>query len=204
MPAKGQKRKQQIIDAAKRMFIEYGFQSTHIGQVCDELDIARGTVYQYFGNKKEILYAILEYVEEEFDDIFDVDDLEEFLSSKPDSKMMKEFLVYRISTCIKAIVAEPIVIMLLLKQIAGIDEEVVQKVVEFVEYVTKILVRDFDVLKDRGVYKSDIDSRITAIMLIGGVILLVNKYQDDMKKLLDKEIISQIAENFLHGVSGLS
>ena len=63
MPAKGQKRKQQIIDTAKEMFIQNGFQSTHIGQVCEKLNIARGTVYQYFGNKREILYAILESVE---------------------------------------------------------------------------------------------------------------------------------------------
>lgn len=42
MPAKGQKRKQQIIDTAKEMFIQNGFQSTHIGQVCEKLNIARG------------------------------------------------------------------------------------------------------------------------------------------------------------------
>ena len=53
MPAKGQKRRQQIVDTAKQMFIEQGFQSTHIGQVCEELNIARGTVYQYFGNKNQ-------------------------------------------------------------------------------------------------------------------------------------------------------
>ncbi len=51
MPAKGQKRRQQIVDIAKKMFIEKGFQSTHIGQVCEELNIARGTVYQYFGKR---------------------------------------------------------------------------------------------------------------------------------------------------------
>ena len=54
MPPKGERRKQQIIDAAKEMFIEKGFQSTHIGQVCEKLNIARGTVYQYFSNKKEM------------------------------------------------------------------------------------------------------------------------------------------------------
>ena len=64
MPPKGERRKQQIIDTAKEMFIEKGFQSTHIGQVCEKLNIARGTVYQYFSNKKEILYVLLESVKE--------------------------------------------------------------------------------------------------------------------------------------------
>ena len=38
MPPKGERRKQQIIDTAKQMFINKGFQSTHIGQVCEELN----------------------------------------------------------------------------------------------------------------------------------------------------------------------
>ncbi len=200
MPAKGQRRKQQIIDTAKRMFIENGFQSTHIGQVCEELDIARGTVYQYFGNKKEILYAILESVEEEFDDIFDVDDFEEFLNTKPNQSDLRQFLIDRISASIKAIMAEPIVIMLLFKQIVGIDDEVVQSVVNFVEYVTKTLVRDFEMLKEKGIYKKELDSQVSAMMLVGGVLLIVNKYKDEDSKMISKSIIGSIADNFLHGV----
>ncbi len=90
MPAKGQKRKQQIIDTAKVMFIENGFQSTHIGQVCEKLNIARGTVYQYFGNKREILYAVLEQIEEKIDDIMDPDDLRDFLKSNPTIKSLSK------------------------------------------------------------------------------------------------------------------
>lgn len=201
MPAKGQRRKQQIIDTAKTMFINNGFQSTHIGQVCEELDIARGTVYQYFGNKKEILYAILESVEEDFDDIFDVDDLEEFLATKPDYDTLKGFLVDRLSLSIKSIVSEPIVIMLHFKQIVGIDEDVVQNVENFVEYVSKTLIRDFEMLKDRGVYKKEMNSQIAATMLVGGVMLLVNKYKGHEEDILKKGIIASLADNFLHGVA---
>ena len=75
MPPKGERRKQQIINTAKEMFIEKGFQSTHIGQVCEKLNIARGTVYQYFSNKKDILYALLDAVVEKIEDIFDLDEV---------------------------------------------------------------------------------------------------------------------------------
>ena len=88
MLTKGHRRKQQIIDTAKDMFIDYGFQSTHIGKVCEELNIARGTVYQYFGNKREILYAILESVEEAIDDILDRDDLNDFLKTNSSHKSL--------------------------------------------------------------------------------------------------------------------
>ncbi|MCL2155403.1 MAG: TetR/AcrR family transcriptional regulator, partial [Leptospirales bacterium] len=100
MPPKGEKRRQQIIETAKNMFITKGFQSTHIGQVCDELDIARGTVYQYFSNKKEILYGILDNVVETVEEILDPDDLKEFLKMKPDHSTMIKFVDDRLSSCI--------------------------------------------------------------------------------------------------------
>jgi len=121
MPAKGQKRKQQIIDTAKVMFIDRGFQSTHIGQVCEELNIARGTVYQYFGNKREILYAILESIEEKIDDILDPDDLKDFLKTNPSQKELVKFNTERVGECIRVIISEPIVIKLIFKDIVGID-----------------------------------------------------------------------------------
>ncbi len=200
MPAKGQRRKQQIIDAAKEMFIKNGYQSTHIGQVCDELDIARGTVYQYFGNKREILFAILEGVEEQFDDIFDVDDLEEYLQTKPNKDSIKKFIMTRMSSCIKALLSEPIVIKLMFKEIAGIDDEVVQSVDEFVEYITKILVRDFETLREKGIYKKNLDSLLTAQMLTGGVLMILHQCESAGKGFPGADIIELVTENFLFGV----
>ncbi len=201
MPVKGQKRKQQIIDIAKKMFIETGFQSTHIGQICDMLEIARGTVYQYFGNKREILYAILESVEEQFDDIFDVEDLEFFLSGRPGNDLIREFVSNRVSACVKAILQEPIVIKLMYKEIVGIDEDVIANIDNFMDYITNILVRDFQIFKEKGFYKKDLDSQISASMLIGGVLLLVHDYDKRGKDILRRDIIDSITEHFLFGVA---
>jgi AcrR family transcriptional regulator len=200
MPAKGQRRKQQIIDAAKKMFIEQGFQSTHIGQVCEELNIARGTVYQYFGNKREILYAILEGVEEELDDIFDLDDLQEYLSAKPDAKKLNSFLNDRMVRCIRALVSEPIVIKLLFKEIPGIDEEVIEEVTSFIDHNLKTLVGDIEEIKKRGWYKQDIDSKLVATLVIGGVLLLVQQYNDQVEDILEQSIVDATANIFLHGI----
>src|SRR4030042_51805 len=123
MPPKGERRKQQIVNTAKKMFIDKGFQSTHIGQVCEELDIARGTVYQYFRNKKEILYAILEVVLEKIEDIFDQDDFNEFFSGDPSTEKVLEFVNRRLSSCISVLLSEPMVIKLIFKEIVGVDEE---------------------------------------------------------------------------------
>ncbi|MFW5770655.1 MAG: TetR/AcrR family transcriptional regulator [Spirochaetota bacterium] len=201
MPAKGQKRKQQIIDTAKVMFIDRGFQSTHIGQVCEELNIARGTVYQYFGNKREILYAILESIEEKIDDILDPDDLKDFLKTNPSQKELVKFNTERVGECIQVIISEPIVIKLIFKDIVGIDEEVTDRVQKFLDYIVQVVQRDIDEIKKKGIYRKALNPEVTAIMLIGAVMFMVYQYDRYNKDILDKEIINSVVSNYLAGVS---
>jgi len=200
MPPKGEKRKQQIIDAAKHMFITRGFQSTHIGQVCEELDIARGTVYQYFSNKKEILYAILETVAETIEDILDPDDLKEFLRMKPDNDTIVKFIDKRISSCLAVFSSEPIVIRLIYRDIVGIDEEVSDKVSEFLEKITQIISKEIEVLRINHIFKDEVEADIAASMLVGGVMMIVYQYSKRSKDYLDKAVTQAMAVLYLHGV----
>jgi len=200
MPPKGERRKHQIIDTAKDMFIEKGFQSTHIGQVCEKLNIARGTVYQYFSNKKEILYAILLSVIERIEDIFDNDDLQDFFRSNPDTDSVIRFIGKRISGCISVLVNEPIVIKLVYKEIVGIDSEVIDKVNEALLKIAKIIGKEVKEIKVRGIYKSNMDPDITSSMILGGVMMLVYEYEKKNLNILDKSVIESITDNYLRGV----
>ncbi len=200
MPPKGEKRKQQIIDIAKDMFITRGFQSTHIGQVCEELDIARGTVYQYFSNKKEILYAILETVAETIEDILDPDDLKEFLRIKPDHATIIKFVDNRISSCLSVFASEPIVIRLIYRDIAGIDEEVSVKVAIFLEKISSIISKEIEVLRNNNIFKSEIEPDIAASMLVGGIMMIVYKYSVKNKDYQNKVVTKAMSVLYLHGV----
>ncbi len=200
MPAKGQKRKQQIIEIAKDMFMQNGFQSTHIGQVCEKLNIARGTVYQYFGNKREILYAVMEKVEEQIDDILDMEDLRDFYKGNPNPKAISKFVTDRLAAIINALLEEPIVIKLIYKDIVGIDSEVIARVHKFQEFITKLLSRDVEEIKKRGFYKKNINTEITALMLIGGVQFIVYEFTRKERNVLDKEILEAIVNNYIFGV----
>ncbi len=200
MPPKGERRKQQIVDTAKQMFIEKGFQSTHIGQVCEKLDIARGTVYQYFRNKKEILYAILEDVLENIEDIFDQDDFNEFFSTNPNTDQILEFINKRLMSCISVLLGEPIVIKLIYKEIIGVDEDVNVEVSKAVAAISKHVAREVEDLMSRGVYKQSLDPKITAMMIVGGVMLVVYECDRNKQNALDSNLISIIAKNYLYGV----
>ena len=200
MPPKGERRKLQIINTAKDMFINEGFQSTHIGQVCEKLNIARGTVYQYFSNKKEILYAILDSVIEEIEDILDPDDLSEFLGHNEDPQKIKKFIHKRIAGTMSVLVNEPIVIKLISKDIVGIDEEVAERVNISVMSLARIISAEIAELKDKKIYKDSVDPQVTASMLIGGVMMIVYEYEKKKRDVQDSILIDSIADNYLSGV----
>ncbi|GAA5049291.1 TetR/AcrR family transcriptional regulator [Thermocatellispora tengchongensis] len=53
-------RRQQILDAAVRVFARRGFAASRIEDVAAEAGIAKGSVYMYFGSREEILRAAFE------------------------------------------------------------------------------------------------------------------------------------------------
>ena len=200
MPPKGERRKQQIIDAAKEMFIEKGFQSTHIGQVCEKLNIARGTVYQYFSNKKEILFALLDSVIERIDDTIDYDDLKDFLNTNPEKDKLLEFVNKRISSSVEVFLHEPIIIKLIFKDISGIDEHIIERVDNSLLKIKRIISRDIEEAINRGIYRESVNSKITASMLLGGIMMIIYELDKKDQNLLEESLIQDIVNNHLLGI----
>src|ERR1044072_2472911 len=52
-------RQRQILGHAKRVFAERGFHAANVSHICEAAGIGRGTLYQYFPNKRAVLTAIL-------------------------------------------------------------------------------------------------------------------------------------------------
>ena len=50
-------RVRELLEASRRVIGKYGFQGATIDRVADEAKVAKGTVYIYFSNKDELLYA---------------------------------------------------------------------------------------------------------------------------------------------------
>lgn len=58
-------RKQHVLSAAHRLFVDKGFAATSIQDILDESGISKGTFYNYFSSKNECLMAILQFVRDE-------------------------------------------------------------------------------------------------------------------------------------------
>jgi AcrR family transcriptional regulator len=200
MLTKGHRRKQQIIDIAKDMFIKYGFQSTHIGKVCEELDIARGTVYQYFGNKREILYALLESIEETIDDLLDQDDLTDYLKTNPSQKLLFGFINQRIASAINILISEPIILKLIFKEIVGIDEGVIDRINMFIEYIIKAITMDIEKVIKKGLFKKDVNPEDVSNVIMGGILFLAKNNNNKHKAKLQKNEIEVFINNYFFGL----
>lgn len=61
-------RKQHVITTAHQLFIENGFQATSIQDILDHSHISKGTFYNYFSSKNELLMAIFTYLNERLDE----------------------------------------------------------------------------------------------------------------------------------------
>jgi AcrR family transcriptional regulator len=55
-----QVRREQIIEAAVRLFAQYGFDGTSTRQIAQEVHITEGLIFHYFPTKADLLTAVLE------------------------------------------------------------------------------------------------------------------------------------------------
>ncbi len=81
-----QLRREQILEAAVKVFAEKGFRAAKMQEVANTAGIANGTVYNYFRSKDEVLLALLERLNEtearpaQFDQLKNADLQEVFLA----------------------------------------------------------------------------------------------------------------------------
>lgn len=57
-------RREQVLDAATKVFAERGFHKATIKQIAREAEVADGTIYNYFANKSDLLLGLLDRINE--------------------------------------------------------------------------------------------------------------------------------------------
>lgn len=60
-PTKVERRRQEIVEAASRLFAELGYDRCDMDRVASKLKIAKGTIYLYFKSKQELFFACVDW-----------------------------------------------------------------------------------------------------------------------------------------------
>ena len=53
-------RMDQILEAAEKLFAQKGFYPTTVGEIAEKARIAKGTIYLYFRDKRDLFFSVLE------------------------------------------------------------------------------------------------------------------------------------------------
>ena len=53
-----------LVEAATRVFAEKGYASTRVADIAVRAGVGKGTVYEYFASKEELLFAVFESINE--------------------------------------------------------------------------------------------------------------------------------------------
>ena len=59
---KAEERREEILDAAEKLFAAKGFDNTSTGDILDAVGIARGTLYYHFKSKEDILDGVIQRI----------------------------------------------------------------------------------------------------------------------------------------------
>lgn len=85
-------RREDIALSSTELFIQKGFHNLTVSEVAKNANIAKGTIYEYFKSKEDIVFAIIEYAQTSYD--------EEVLVNINSTTSIKQKVLFLFDLCI--------------------------------------------------------------------------------------------------------
>jgi TetR/AcrR family fatty acid metabolism transcriptional regulator len=162
-------RQRQILDCAKKVFAERGFHAANISHICAEAGIGRGTLYQYFENKKAVLTAILREILGRVETLIERRGRSPIL---PPERLRRGTVIQwsarRLREVLDAVFADEQTLRILLREAVGLDVDVERLLGEIDEGIIAFVAEDLAAAQAAGVVR-DLNPRLTATLMVGGV-----------------------------------
>lgn len=178
-----------IIMKAIKLFAAKGYHSTSIKEIADESGIAKGTLYNYFESKLDVMLSILKYYSEMMTNEVDNIAKDETLAPK---EIFSKQIHFQLEECVKH---QDFIEMYMREYAIHADAEIN-------EYLNELRASRFHWLTDclRKVYGPEIDQYILDLAtIVNGIIreymqyIILDKKEFDLLK-LSKFIINQLDE----------
>jgi AcrR family transcriptional regulator len=162
-------RRQQILAAAKRVFAQRGFHTANVDDICKAARIARGTLYQYFDNKRDVMLALMNETAARVQRILDERDplrLPEGLEL-PVATIVA-FCQRRTRELLDAVFVDEQTLRLVLRDARGLDGAFDQVVADIDALVLRAMVRDLEAAQAARLIRPG-NPHLMARYLLGGV-----------------------------------
>jgi AcrR family transcriptional regulator len=163
-------RRAQILACARGVFAERGFHVTSVADLCEAAGIGRGTLYQYFGNKREVFCAVLEEITERVKGVVDtrpqIGEMDGTEQAPPE--LILAFCATRLRALLDVIFTDEDNLRLILREARGLDGGIDQLVRRIDGVVLSAFVRDLQIARELGVFHCP-EPELTALFVLGGV-----------------------------------
>jgi TetR/AcrR family transcriptional regulator, fatty acid metabolism regulator protein len=185
-------RRDQILDCALAVFARQGFHETSIAAICTRARIARGTLYQYFTDKREVLAALIERIVGRI-----IEAIQHWprFELPPDMEWTTEdniaFVEGRCMQIMAVVFADADTASLILRMAHGTGF-VGEALARIDQHVVGVIEADIRAHMDRGVLRP-LDPEIAAEFIAGGIEKIVLRALDDGRAIDVARIAREIA-----------
>jgi TetR/AcrR family transcriptional regulator, mexJK operon transcriptional repressor len=104
LPGRSARKRQTILSAGQQLFLSNGYQGTSMDQVAAKAAVSKQTVYKHFGEKRELLFAI---VTDALDSA--AGSIRDRIAALPESADMEDDLAALAGDYLRAVLQEPVV-----------------------------------------------------------------------------------------------
>jgi AcrR family transcriptional regulator len=163
-------RRAQILDVAKQVFATRGYHEANVEHICKAARIGRGTLYQYFDNKRDVLLAVVnrmcervERVVQERPKVAGMPGL-----ARAPREMIVAFSKQRLRALLAAVFEDEATLRLLLRDARGADGMVDEILARIDALVLGACEGDMRAARAAGLLR-DVDPRVAALHVLGGV-----------------------------------
>lgn len=163
-------RRAQILDVAKSVFAERGYHVANVADICKAARIGRGTLYQYFENKHDVMVALMQEIESR---------VAQVMADRPrvgampgvnraPRELIVSFCEKRLRALLDAVFIDESTLRLVLREARNLDGHVDRVIAAIDELVLEALEDDLSAAQSSGVMRR-VDVRLTARYIVGGI-----------------------------------
>jgi AcrR family transcriptional regulator len=163
-------RQRHILTIAKQVFAARGFHAANISHICEAARIGRGTLYQYFANKRSVLTAILREMLDRVRALMELQARTD-VYAPPGTLTPRAAIRYaadQLRQVLEAAFQDDATLRILLREAVGLDVDVEKIVGEIDDTLISIVERSLAATHRAG-FTREFDIRAVATMVVGGV-----------------------------------
>lgn len=167
-----EKRKEQILECAKRLFAEHGYYQTQISDIIRDANIARGTFYRYFTNKKDIFLTLLENFYERW--VSEVSLKRKMIDLETISP--EAHFRHRVHQSLQFFAGDPHLSRIFLRMGLGLPPDMEDTIRRLENQILELVEKDLKLGIKNNHIPADIDVTVTANLLIGATLRISYYY----------------------------